>query len=178
MLRGNGWEMCPFGGLYFSTAWVDSLSDTTLAMVVRQLTHIADDPDRMTLHCAGLCIDCWDAPCKNPRSAFVDVAEYFQWKAALQRYRAVLADLPRLRHAFNAQRKPLAKAVTARDGYQCQKCGETVGLGLDHIRPLSRGGQSTPDNLRWLCQAHNSHKSHGSSRGTTGVYRFPLQTAS
>lgn len=29
-------------------------------------------------------------------------------------------------------------------------------LVLDHLQPLSRGGDNHPSNLRWLCRSHNS----------------------
>lgn len=54
------------------------------------------------------------------------------------------------------------REVWERDGGRCQwpvasggTCGSTRHLELDHVRPLSRGGTSTTDNLRVLCRAHN-----------------------
>jgi len=34
-------------------------------------------------------------------------------------------------------------------------CGSTVRLEVDHVVPRGRGGSSTADNCRILCQAHN-----------------------
>jgi 5-methylcytosine-specific restriction endonuclease McrA len=52
--------------------------------------------------------------------------------------------------------------VFARDQRQCafvgttgRRCASTVGLQLDHIRPVARGGASTLENLRVLCAQHN-----------------------
>jgi hypothetical protein len=54
------------------------------------------------------------------------------------------------------------REVWKRDGGRCQWsldsggiCGSTRHLELDHVRPRSRGGASTADNLRILCKAHN-----------------------
>jgi 5-methylcytosine-specific restriction endonuclease McrA len=38
----------------------------------------------------------------------------------------------------------------------CSECGATERLTGDHITPLSRGGQNTPDNVRVLCLHCNS----------------------
>ena len=45
-----------------------------------------------------------------------------------------------------------------RDGYCCQECGDIKTLGIDHIIPLSKGGEDHLDNLRWLCRRCNSKK--------------------
>ena len=54
------------------------------------------------------------------------------------------------------------REVWRRDGGRCQWslasggiCGSTRHLELDHVRPRSRGGTSTLDNLRILCRSHN-----------------------
>lgn len=36
-----------------------------------------------------------------------------------------------------------------------KKCGSKVGIELDHVEPVCRGGASTSGNLRLLCRAHN-----------------------
>lgn len=43
------------------------------------------------------------------------------------------------------------KYVFDRDDGQCQHCGATQNLELDHIIPLSRGGLNTEKNLQVLC---------------------------
>lgn len=45
----------------------------------------------------------------------------------------------------------LRAAVYERDGYRCIECGAAERLSLDHIRPWSRGGLDTYENLRTLC---------------------------
>jgi 5-methylcytosine-specific restriction endonuclease McrA len=52
--------------------------------------------------------------------------------------------------------------VLERDGHQCafvsedgHRCSARCGLQLDHVVPFSQGGQSTVENLRAMCPAHN-----------------------
>ncbi|HKO91646.1 MAG TPA: HNH endonuclease signature motif containing protein [Polyangiaceae bacterium] len=54
------------------------------------------------------------------------------------------------------------RAVLERDGLGCawvdatgKRCCSTAWLELDHQHPSGKGGSSGPDNLRWLCRAHN-----------------------
>jgi len=52
--------------------------------------------------------------------------------------------------------------ILKRDGFRCQICGSTaqdgVKLHVDHIIPISKGGHTTPDNLRTLCDRCNLGK--------------------
>lgn len=52
--------------------------------------------------------------------------------------------------------------VLKRDGFKCQICGSSVNDGVklhvDHIFPVSRGGQTTMNNLRTLCSRCNMGK--------------------
>lgn len=65
-------------------------------------------------------------------------------------------------HAVD-QRKVLTKAlrdkIKKRDKYTCVLCGKEmhdgVGLQIDHIIPISRGGKSIAENLRVLCSNCN-----------------------
>ncbi|MBQ9073630.1 MAG: HNH endonuclease [Muribaculaceae bacterium] len=54
--------------------------------------------------------------------------------------------------------------ILKRDGFRCQICGSTaqdgVKLHVDHIIPISKGGHTTPDNLRTLCDRCNLGKSN------------------
>jgi len=64
------------------------------------------------------------------------------------------------------QRKALTKEmreyVKKRDNYTCQICGkympDEVGLHIDHIIPVSRGGKSVISNLQVLCSKCNGKK--------------------
>lgn len=54
--------------------------------------------------------------------------------------------------------------IMKRDNYTCQICGkympDEVGLQIDHIIPISKGGKSIPSNLQVLCSKCNSNKSN------------------
>ncbi|MCS6824151.1 MAG: HNH endonuclease [Cytophagaceae bacterium] len=48
--------------------------------------------------------------------------------------------------------------IFKRDNYQCQYCGATTDLTLDHVLPRSRGGLTSWDNLVTACKQCNSRK--------------------
>lgn len=52
--------------------------------------------------------------------------------------------------------------ILKRDGYKCQICGRTqedgVKLHVDHIIPVSKGGETKMENLRTLCEDCNLGK--------------------
>lgn len=49
--------------------------------------------------------------------------------------------------------------IYARDDYTCQYCGERGGrLECDHVFPVSRGGETTEENLVTACFACNRAK--------------------
>lgn len=54
--------------------------------------------------------------------------------------------------------KALRQKIFVRDDFQCQQCGSTHQLTLDHIFPFSKGGANSPDNLRVLCLRCNQKK--------------------
>jgi hypothetical protein len=56
------------------------------------------------------------------------------------------------------------RAVWTRDGGRCQwpvasggVCASTTRVQFDHVVPLARGGPSTIENVRLLCQVHNQY---------------------
>ena len=53
--------------------------------------------------------------------------------------------------------------ILKRDNFRCQLCGSTaqdgVKLHVDHIYPIAKGGKTTPENLRTLCDRCNMGKS-------------------
>ena len=57
----------------------------------------------------------------------------------------------------------LREEIAVRDNYTCQICGkympDGVGLHIDHIVPISKGGKSIPSNLQVLCSKCNGKKS-------------------
>lgn len=58
--------------------------------------------------------------------------------------------------------KVLRKQIMERDHYTCQVCGkhmpDEVGLQIDHIVPVAKGGKTVPSNLRVLCSKCNGRK--------------------
>lgn len=54
-----------------------------------------------------------------------------------------------------------------RDFKTSQRCSSTFALEVDHLRPVALGGSDNIENLRLLCQAHNSRR----SIKTFGVFR-------
>ena len=73
----------------------------------------------------------------------------------------------------------VARAVFVRDGQQCsyvapsgRRCGARWCLELDHVDPRAVGGESTIENLRLRCRAHNqryARQYYGKSRVEAAV---------
>jgi len=51
-----------------------------------------------------------------------------------------------------------SSAVFERDRYACVHCGTNERLTVDHIWPVSKGGDDDLDNLQTLCHSCNSKK--------------------
>ena len=60
--------------------------------------------------------------------------------------------------------KELRREIMLRDNFTCQCCGkympDEVGLHIDHIIPVSKGGKSIASNLQVLCSKCNGKKSN------------------
>lgn len=54
------------------------------------------------------------------------------------------------------------KKIAERDNYTCQNCGkympDGVGLHIDHIIPVIKGGKTVESNLQVLCSKCNGRK--------------------
>ena len=68
-------------------------------------------------------------------------------------------------HAKNQRRlmtPKLRQKIKERDNYTCQICGkympDEVGLHIDHMVPVAKGGKTVPSNLQVLCSKCNSSK--------------------
>ena len=62
------------------------------------------------------------------------------------------------RDDWDSLRATVAPLVFERDEYTCVYCGCAENLTVDHILPLSRGGDSEIDNLATACRKCNSSK--------------------
>lgn len=64
---------------------------------------------------------------------------------------------------FNAKRKPISEKLKSfillRDNH-CLKCGSNDDLTIDHVIPVSIGGDNSHKNLQCLCRKCNSIKSN------------------
>lgn len=56
----------------------------------------------------------------------------------------------------------LRRRIMKRDNYTCRYCGkympDEVGLHIDHIIPIAKGGRTVPSNLQVLCSKCNGRK--------------------
>jgi len=55
-------------------------------------------------------------------------------------------------------RKKIRNFIFNRDGNICLKCGKDKKLQIDHINPISKGGENKISNLQTLCNTCNSIK--------------------
>lgn len=66
-------------------------------------------------------------------------------------------------HERNKITPALREKIKQRDNYTCQLCGkqmfDNVGLHIDHIIPISKGGKTVESNLQVLCSVCNLKKS-------------------
>lgn len=86
---------------------------------------------------------------KDIRKAISAVKVICEAKKKAQYERSLMSDALRFR-------------IFKRDGYMCQICGKKridgVELEVDHIIPISKGGETTMDNLQTLCKRCNRGK--------------------
>lgn len=101
----------------------------------------------------------WQALCE---SDFVDGESWGTEGAVLHDWAAHtgrILDKKRRDAERKRQMRSVAPAeVFARDDYQCQRCGSSDDLTIDHVLPFSHGGTADPSNLQTLCRSCNSSK--------------------
>lgn len=62
----------------------------------------------------------------------------------------------------------LRKQVYERDAYRCKYCETWLDLSVDHIIPITRGGETTLDNLQTLCMRCNITKGNRMEENNNG----------
>ena len=86
----------------------------------------------------------------------------------LNRFITYLSEIVKYRKSAAGQRalmtSGLREEIKKRDHYTCRKCGNSTKkepnllLEIDHIKPLSKGGMTTENNLQTLCWKCNRSK--------------------
>ena len=65
-------------------------------------------------------------------------------------------------HQRSLMTRKMRYEILKRDHFRCTICGASVADGakleVDHIKPISKGGKTEPNNLRTLCQSCNRGK--------------------
>src|SRR3990172_12750345 len=79
---------------------------------------------------------------------------------------SVIPPPPGARNRYNHEpiRKEQRQRILERDGDRCVECGAREDLEIDHIEPVSNGGNSDDSNLRTLCADCNSAKGNRPAR--------------
>lgn len=132
-------------------------SPEELARAVRAAFSHMDDPPLVDACCGG----------RGPLANYASL-EYREYLALLRQIEIAEAGTlakkehtRRRRAEFDSRRSHLVLAMLDRGvPYVCAiaDCGVSRELTVDHIKALSRGGTDEPENLRFLCRAHNSSK--------------------
>lgn len=92
--------------------------------------------------------------------------EWFNWADGYGKHMICERKLARLnrttekknRDRWQSIKKKYAPIVFKRDAYNCNHCGATENLTIDHIIPIIKGGTNDLSNLQTLCSSCNSKK--------------------
>ncbi len=107
---------------------------------------------------------------KTPYKVSQVVSEYsYDYTYLLSRnnlLKSIDYEMPLRKYYSKNQRKLMTKElrekVILRDNYTCRICGkympDGVGLQIDHIVPISKGGKTVLSNLQVTCSKCNGHK--------------------
>lgn len=98
----------------------------------------------------------------NPKVHVPSVYELFPHQPKVAPTPQVVVPGPRKRLPISPTKRA---RIMSRDGNQCQKCGATENLTIDHIQHWSRGGTNADANLRILCRSCNSQRKDGLLEG-------------
>jgi hypothetical protein len=65
---------------------------------------------------------------------------------------------PEVRAQFARRKAQFVAALAQRDGYECEACGTSDDLQVDHKTPVALGGKNDLENLHFLCRTCNGAK--------------------
>lgn len=121
---------------------------------------------RPPLDCEIICVVLYDSPqgrnhySKSEKYHIDDVAPRF--KVLQQRIAQQNSEESRKKRARSQMSDKLRYTILKRDGFRCVLCGrgrdDGAQLEVDHIFPVSKGGETVPKNLRTLCKECNRGK--------------------
>jgi len=106
-----------------------------------------------------------------------DVVHQSDVRLHSERFALIVPLILRLRYfvhvPYITSRAISRRAVLARDGHTCQYCGSHAD-SIDHVRPRSRGGENTWDNVVAACRpCNNKKRDHLLSELPMGLRRRP-----
>lgn len=121
---------------------------------------------RPFLNCEIECVVSYDSPqgrnhySKSEKYRIDDVMPRFN--ALQQRIALQNSEEARRKRARSQMTDKLRYTILKRDGFRCVLCGrgsdDGAQLEVDHIFPVSKGGETVPKNLRTLCKECNRGK--------------------
>lgn len=122
---------------------------------------------RPFLECEIVCVVSYDSPqgrnhySKSEKCRIDDIAPRF--KVLQERIDRQNSEEMRKKRARSQMTDKLRYTILKRDEFRCVLCGrgrdEGAQLEVDHIFPVSKGGETVPQNLRTLCKECNRGKS-------------------
>ena len=129
---------------------------------LKSITHYAWRQDRQSFH--SFCRECRARLVREKRQANRDETnrKVREWRAANPEKYLISKSKRRATEtaAYDVTEKDL-RGILRRQYQQCAICSACMGarMTLDHIVPLSRGGQHRVGNLQYLCSTCNFRKS-------------------